>query len=66
MQRCPPALAVQRGCQPGWLARLPPPPHGGDVVLFVYINFAVKQRDIRGYIAMLMDMLKLDANTEVH
>lgn len=40
---------------------LPPPPHGGDIVLFVYINFAVKQRDIRGYIAMLMDMPSLQA-----
>ena len=25
---------------------LPPPPHAGDMVLFVYINFAFKQRDI--------------------
>jgi chemotaxis protein CheC len=40
---------------------LPPPPHGGDLVLFVYINFAVQQRDIRGYIAMLMDMPSLQA-----
>jgi chemotaxis protein CheC len=27
-----------------------------DVVLFLYIDFAIKQRDIRGYIAMLMDL----------
>jgi chemotaxis protein CheC len=27
-----------------------------DAVLFLYIDFAVKQRDIRGYIAMLMDL----------
>ena len=27
-----------------------------DVALFLYIDFAVKQRDIRGYIAMLMDL----------
>lgn len=40
---------------------LPPPPAGGDLVLFVYINFAVKERDIRGYIAMLMDMPSLEA-----
>ncbi|HLZ82176.1 MAG TPA: chemotaxis protein CheX [Caulobacteraceae bacterium] len=26
-----------------------------DVALFLYIDFAVKQRDIRGFIAMLMD-----------
>ena len=40
---------------------LPPPPDAGDLVLFVYINFAVQQRDIRGYIAMLMDMPSLEA-----
>jgi chemotaxis protein CheC len=27
-----------------------------DVALLLYIDFAVKQRDIRGYIAMLMDL----------
>ena len=32
-----------------------------DVVLFLYIDFAVKQRDIRGYIAMLMDLPALTA-----
>jgi chemotaxis protein CheC len=30
------------------------------VVLFLYINFAVSDRDIRGYIAMLMDLPSLD------
>jgi chemotaxis protein CheC len=34
---------------------------GGAVVLFLYINFAINDRDIRGYIAMLMDMPSLDA-----
>jgi chemotaxis protein CheC len=24
--------------------------------MFLYINFLIRQRDIRGYIAMLMDM----------
>lgn len=43
------------------LFNLPPPPHAGDVVLFVYINFAVRDRDIQGYIAMLMDMPSLSA-----
>ena len=33
----------------------------GGVVLFLYINFAVSDRDIRGYIAMLMDLPSLDA-----
>lgn len=27
-----------------------------DAVLFLYIDFAVRQRDLRGYIAMLMDL----------
>lgn len=40
---------------------LAPPPEAGDVVLFLYINFAVRERDIRGYIAMLMDMPSLEA-----
>src|SRR6201991_820260 len=40
---------------------LPPPPEAGDLVLFVYINFAIKDRDIKGYIAMLMDMPSLAA-----
>jgi chemotaxis protein CheC len=38
-----------------------PPPHAGDVVMFLYITFAIRQRDIRGYIAMLMDMPSLAA-----
>lgn len=35
----------------------------GDVgvVLFLYINFAISERDIRGYIAMLMDLPSLGA-----
>jgi chemotaxis protein CheC len=31
------------------------------VVLFLYINFAIHNRDIRGYIAMLMDLPSLEA-----
>ena len=31
------------------------------VVLFLYINFAISERDIRGYIAVLMDLPSLDA-----
>jgi chemotaxis protein CheC len=38
-----------------------PPPQAGDVVMFIYINFAVHQRDIQGYIAMLMDVTSLTA-----
>ncbi|MDW3502893.1 hypothetical protein NQ272_27455, partial [Escherichia coli] len=33
----------------------------GGVVLFLYINFAINDRDIRGYIAMLMDLPSLRA-----
>ncbi|HEX4861708.1 MAG TPA: chemotaxis protein CheX [Rhizomicrobium sp.] len=43
------------------LFSLPPPPVGGDVVLFVYINFSIHERDIQGYIALLMDMPSLSA-----
>ena len=35
--------------------------HAGDSVLFIYINFAVRQRDIQGYIAMLLDLPSLEA-----
>lgn len=38
-------------------------PAGGDadaLVLFLYINFSVRERDIRGYIAMLMDLPALE------
>lgn len=40
---------------------------GGEqgVVLFLYINFAVSDRDIRGYIAMLMDLPSLEALREL-
>jgi len=40
---------------------LAPPPHAGDVVMFLYINFAVRERDISGYIAMIMDLPSLTA-----
>ena len=40
---------------------LEPPPHAGEVVLFLYIDFAIQQRDINGYIVMLMDMPSLEA-----
>ncbi len=46
---------------PGVFFDFAPPPEAGDVVMFLYINFAIRQRDIRGYIAMLMDMPSLAA-----
>ena len=38
---------------------LAPPPEAGDIVMLLYIDFAVRQRDISGHIAMLMDMPSL-------
>jgi chemotaxis protein CheC len=32
----------------------------GSFVLFLYINFSVRERDIRGYIAMIMDLPSLE------
>jgi chemotaxis protein CheC len=43
---------------------LAPPPQAGDVVMFLFINFAVRERDISGYIAMIMDLPSL--NSLVH
>jgi chemotaxis protein CheC len=40
---------------------LDPPPLAGTTILFIYINFAVRTRDIEGYIAMMMDMPSLSA-----
>lgn len=51
---------ILRGQGPEFF-ELDPPPTAADVVLFLYINFAVHERDIRGYIAMLMDMPSLSA-----
>jgi chemotaxis protein CheC len=35
--------------------------HDEGLVLFLYINFSVQGRDIRGYIAMLLDLPSLAA-----
>jgi chemotaxis protein CheC len=43
------------------LFSLPPPPEAGGMVLFVYINFSVYERDIQGYIALFMDLPSLAA-----
>jgi chemotaxis protein CheC len=40
---------------------LSPPPELGDVVMFIYIDFAVQDRNVNGYVAMLMDMPSLVA-----
>ena len=51
---------ILRGEAPS-LLEFAPPPERGDVVMFLYIDFVVRQRDIRGYVAMLMDMPSLAA-----
>lgn len=38
----------------------PDPEEAAGAVLFLYINFAIHDRDIRGYIAVLMDVSSLD------
>jgi chemotaxis protein CheC len=43
------------------LFSLDPPPEPGAIVLFVYINFLVHERDIQGYIALLMDLASVTA-----
>lgn len=49
---------ILRG-EPAVFFNLAPPPAAGDVVMFLYINFAIRSRDIRGYIAMIMDLPSL-------
>jgi chemotaxis protein CheC len=51
---------ILRG-KPDIFFNLEPPPEAGEIVMFLYINFAIRQRDIRGYIAMLMDMPSMAA-----
>jgi len=51
---------ILRG-KPEIFFNLEPPPEAGEIVMFLYINFAIRQRDIRGYIAMLMDMPSMTA-----
>jgi chemotaxis protein CheC len=51
---------ILRGVGPDFFT-LPPPPAAGDIVVFLHINFSIKQRDISGYIVMLMDMPSMAA-----
>jgi chemotaxis protein CheC len=55
---------ILRGAGPEFF-ELDPPPVAGDVVMFLYINFAMKKRDIQGYIVMLMDLPSLTALKEL-
>lgn len=47
------------------LFKLMQPRPDDGLVLFLYINFSVRNRDIRGYIAMLMDLPSLAALKEL-
>jgi chemotaxis protein CheC len=51
---------ILRGNGPDFFS-LPPPPAAGDIVVFLHIDFSIKQRDINGYIVMLMDMPSIEA-----
>lgn len=55
---------VIRGDGPGLFALTQDRSEDG-LVLFLYINFSVRNRDIRGYIAMLMDLPSLAALKEL-
>ena len=35
---------------------LEPPPVAGTTIMFIYIDFALRKRDISGYLAMMMDI----------
>ena len=39
-------------------------PSGGNLVLFLYIDFTIKKRDIQGFIALLMDLPSIKALKE--
>ncbi len=43
----------------------PDPEEAAGAVLFLYINFSIQDRDIRGYIAVLMDVPSLGALRQV-
>ena len=41
------------------------PAFGGDLVMFLYIDFTIKNRDVRGFIALLMDLPSIAALKEI-
>ena len=41
------------------------PTREADLVLFLYIDFTIKKRDIRGFIALLMDLPSITALKEI-
>jgi chemotaxis protein CheC len=63
MLKRPLTMSIPVVCRGGG-AQLFEPAGGEDedgLVLFLYINFSVRERDLRGYIAMMMDMPSLAA-----
>jgi chemotaxis protein CheC len=36
------------------------PPGADDLVLLLYINFEVSQKEIKGYLALVMDLVSLE------
>ena len=40
-------------------------PSGGNLVLFLYIDFTIKNRDIQGFIALLMDLPSITALKDI-
>jgi chemotaxis protein CheC len=40
-------------------------PSGGNLVLFLYIDFTIKNRDIQGFIALLMDLPSIAALKDI-
>jgi chemotaxis protein CheC len=41
------------------------PALGGDLVMFLFIDFTIKNRDISGFIALLMDLPSIGALKEI-
>ena len=52
--------SVIRGSGAELFARDTNPENEPNLVLFLYINFSIRERNIRGYIAMLMDLPSLE------
>jgi chemotaxis protein CheC len=49
--------SVMRGAGPDLFER---PAAEDDLVLFLYINFEISQKEIRGYLALVMDLPSLE------
>jgi chemotaxis protein CheC len=54
--------SIVRGDGPALFGR---GPSGGQCVLFLYIDFNIKKRDVRGFIALLMDLPSIAALKQI-